>query len=245
MRVPLNTFPGQGVNESLRQDLLALSVRYQPVAVAQDYTFRDNDEIDSLQVNATSAAVSITLPSPTGNRRRRIIKTDSSGNTVTVVGTINGVSNYTLTTQYSWVEVEPTGTSWLIVGSNFGIPPTVGYSEGTWTPSVGGTATYAVQLGHYTRIGRVVHLRGVLAITTIGTGATGIISGLPFSAVTSFSGVIGFWDTLALAPAFLAGYTDGTTFRLTGTTAANVSITDGIAVLGDGAVINFNVTYFI
>lgn len=94
-----------------------VDIRFEPYAVAENYTFTDNDEIDSLQVDATTGNKSITLPSPTGWRRRRVIKTDVSANTVTVVGTINGVANYTLTAQYDLVEVEPTGTAWLIINS--------------------------------------------------------------------------------------------------------------------------------
>lgn len=98
--------------------LRSLSIRFEPYQVAEDYTFTDNDEIDSLQVDATAGNKSIILPSPTGWRRRRVIKTDVSANTVTVVGTINGVANYILNAQYKYVEVEPTGAAWLIVASN-------------------------------------------------------------------------------------------------------------------------------
>ena len=109
-------FPIFGFSDVVQQRTLAgLAVRYEPYAVSQNFTFTPQDEIDSLQVDAASANITVTLPSPTGNRRRRVIKTDSSANTVTVVGTINGVSNYTLASQYDRVEVEPTGTAWLII----------------------------------------------------------------------------------------------------------------------------------
>mgnify|MGYP001559674479 CR=1 FL=1 len=54
------------------------------------------------------------------------------------------------------------------------------YEEGTWTPSIGGTATYDQQTGHYVKTGRVVEVWGVLIINVIGTGSTTTISGLPF-----------------------------------------------------------------
>lgn len=59
------------------------------------------------------------------------------------------------------------------------------YEEGNWTPSVGGSATYTTQIGTYTKIGRLVFIRCLLTINSIGTGSTGTISGLPFTAATS------------------------------------------------------------
>lgn len=90
--------------------------------VTQAYTFSNIDVIDSLQVDATAGAITITLPTPNGNRRRRVIKTDGSANAVTLSagGTIliNGATTFALATQYKYVWVEPTGTKWLIIGSN-------------------------------------------------------------------------------------------------------------------------------
>jgi hypothetical protein len=55
------------------------------------------------------------------------------------------------------------------------------YEEGTWTPSVGGTATYTVQTGTYTKVGRLVHVSVMLTINTIGTGSATQINSLPFT----------------------------------------------------------------
>jgi len=55
------------------------------------------------------------------------------------------------------------------------------YEEGTWTPSVGGTATYSVQSGTYTKIGRQVTVNFAFQINLILTGSTSSISGLPFT----------------------------------------------------------------
>lgn len=108
--------------QTLNQRLSRLEAESTSYAVTQGFTFRETDVIDSLQVNATAGAVTITLPSPTGNRRRRIIKTDVSANAVTVTagGTIliNGATTFALAAQYKYVWVEPTGTKWLIIGSN-------------------------------------------------------------------------------------------------------------------------------
>ena len=54
------------------------------------------------------------------------------------------------------------------------------YEEGTWTPSLGGDATYLAQSGSYTKIGRVVNFKALVYVNLIGTGSTTTISGLPF-----------------------------------------------------------------
>lgn len=92
-----------------------------PFAVSSDFTLTSSDAIDSVQVDATAGAVTIYLPEqPVGNRRRRVIKTDSSANAVTVDGngnSINGASTQSLAAQYDSITVEATGTEWLIVAS--------------------------------------------------------------------------------------------------------------------------------
>jgi hypothetical protein len=62
------------------------------------------------------------------------------------------------------------------------------YEEGTWTPSIGGTATYTYQTGRYTKIGRMVYVSAIFQVNTIGTGSTSQISGLPFSGASGYTG---------------------------------------------------------
>jgi hypothetical protein len=72
------------------------------------------------------------------------------------------------------------------------------YEEGTWTPSVGGTtATYQVQSGVYTKVGRMVFIWFDIHIGSIGNGQTNEIQGLPFTPAQSnqFIGVA-FYDSL-------------------------------------------------
>jgi len=58
------------------------------------------------------------------------------------------------------------------------------YEEGTWTPTVNGTATYSTQDGVYTKIGNVVH--AVFKLVSNGGAGTGqTITGLPFTASPS------------------------------------------------------------
>jgi hypothetical protein len=70
------------------------------------------------------------------------------------------------------------------------------YEEGTWTPTIAGittagTATYSIQTGTYTKIGRMVHVWCEVAWTS-GTGTGNLkVTGLPFS---SSSSSLGAWS---------------------------------------------------
>ena len=61
------------------------------------------------------------------------------------------------------------------------------YEEGTWTPSVGGDATYTTQAGRYTKIGNIVYIQGQINIDLLGTGSASTLSGLPFTSASSTS----------------------------------------------------------
>lgn len=71
-------------------------------------------------VNATSAAITLTLPTPSdmAGRTVRVIKTDSSVNSVTVKGNgttnINGSNTYTLTSQYQNATVKTNNTQYYL-----------------------------------------------------------------------------------------------------------------------------------
>ena len=71
--------------------------------------------------NATTASITITLPATVvAGHRYTIKKVDATANTVTVAGTIDGATNYVISTQYKFVTVLSTSTSgtWHIVGQN-------------------------------------------------------------------------------------------------------------------------------
>lgn len=127
-------------------------------------------------------------------------------------------------------------------------PPIGGYDEGTWTPSVGGTATYNVQSGRYIKIGRFVRASFNLTLNIIGTGSTFAISGLPF-ATSSNSGAetscsityIG----LALASTYVVGQipTGVSTINLYSIAVAGVSMATN-AILGNGTLIYGTCDYY-
>lgn len=62
--------------------------------------------------------------------------------------------------------------------------PVGGYEEGSWIPSLGGSTVYAAQSGSYIKIGRLVRASFFVNVSTIGTGSTSSISGLPFTSAS-------------------------------------------------------------
>jgi hypothetical protein len=62
-------------------------------------------------------------------------------------------------------------------------------TSGTWTPAVGGSATYTAQVGSFLKltvpsVGSVVSFNGTMTINAIGSGSTSIVTGLPFGSST-------------------------------------------------------------
>jgi len=111
------------------------------------------------------------------------------------------------------------------------------YEEGTFTPSIGGTATYTQQTGRYTKIGNRVHVTLRCTVLLRGTGSTYEIAGLPFALSASSPGAavsIGFFMNLATSVYYLSGYASGSGVNLTGTTSLTANVTNAIAAIGNG-----------
>ena len=117
------------------------------------------------------------------------------------------------------------------------------YEEGTFTPSVGGNATYNSQIGKYVKIGRSVTIKLEVHINVIGTGSTSTITGIPFAADTE--------APLALAKAQnLSGSYGDVAARISGftlyymTRQGNVtSAATNTAIHGDGTLIQCSGSY--
>ncbi|MDE2101032.1 MAG: hypothetical protein KGL39_27545 [Patescibacteria group bacterium] len=119
-------------------------------------------------------------------------------------------------------------------------------TSGTWTPSVGGTATYTLQNGSYTIVGNVVTASFDIQINTIGTGSTSTISGLPFTVGSvAGSGSVGFFNTLSQNVLSLNLRADGggNSINVTGLTAASASVPGTLAVIGSATRLTGTVTY--
>lgn len=124
------------------------------------------------------------------------------------------------------------------------------YEEGTWTPTLGGTATYQQQGGTYTRVGRIVHVEGRLIVNSIGTGSTTTVSGLPFTVFNAplgftSKGVVGYFAGIATASTYFSidPFNNGTSFIFNSTSAAQATATYSPAIFGNGTRVDFSLTY--
>jgi hypothetical protein len=121
------------------------------------------------------------------------------------------------------------------------------YEEGTWTPSVGGTATYTAQQGKYTKVGRMVTVRFYMAINNIGTGSTGsYFSGLPFVPADASMGSISLYASLQLTLTTCGCYAEtNSTVYITGNASAVATTSyNGVGVFGNGSGVYGTITYF-
>jgi hypothetical protein len=120
------------------------------------------------------------------------------------------------------------------------------YEEGTWTPSIGGTATYTSQTGTYTKIGNVVTIRGILSILLKGTGSASEITGLPFAGNSNrYAGSVSNYGNLAVNVLFLGTFVQTSTLYFISQTTAGTTVTDTPAILGNSAYVTFSATYLV
>ena len=120
------------------------------------------------------------------------------------------------------------------------------YEEGTWTPSLGGTATYSQQAGTYKKVGGLVYVSAIIQVATLGTGSSSQISGFPFSYTAgprnTFS--VAYWASTVGNISYLAFYlSSGTTGNTIATTAAASTVQDGYGVFQNGTYVIFSGCY--
>lgn len=99
------------------------------------------------QVNATSAAVTVTLPASISSQAIVIKKTDSSVNSVTLSGTINGTGSatYALTKQYQSKQLYADGTGgWLIMAGDLDLSAVAASSTATGFLNAVGTSKLTI-----------------------------------------------------------------------------------------------------
>ena len=120
------------------------------------------------------------------------------------------------------------------------------YEEGTWTPSVGGTATYTAQQATYTKIGRVVHVTAYIQILLIGTGSTIQITGFPFATATTSNFVNCARVQTSATNIVSLNFTVGsTTAQLISRTAAAASDSTGSPIFQNSTLVELNGFYFV
>jgi hypothetical protein len=101
------------------QILDASNLAFSSSSATTNTTLTQTDGINVILINATSGAVTVTLPTAVANAASFIIKkTDSSTNTVTIdaysTETIDGGTTYVLNDQYNYVEIVSNGTNWVV-----------------------------------------------------------------------------------------------------------------------------------
>jgi hypothetical protein len=124
------------------------------------------------------------------------------------------------------------------------------YEEGTWTPSVGGTATYTAQAGSYTKIGNFVKIRFHLNVNVLGTGSTQIISGIPFNPANSdpiiVGGVVTYINNLATSALAIGVYAQAANiYFMTRNTSSTGATTQQVAVIGNSFDVYAEVSYMV
>ena len=119
------------------------------------------------------------------------------------------------------------------------------YEEGTWTPSLGGTATYTTQTGTYTKIGRLVHVSCYLTVSAIGTGSQTQITGLPFNINLSNNDngcTVGYVNGCANSYVSMGFDNYITTININARTAASTS-SGGSPVFTSGTTVSMHMVY--
>ena len=207
-------------------------------------------------INPANAAVAI---SPTGTGTVTINPaTASTMNNVAIGGTTPLTGAFTTVKASTTVGVGAATPSTSGAGITFPATQSAStnantlddYEEGTWTPIVGGDATYNFQNGRYVKIGSVVTINCDISINVIGTGSTQFISGLPFAAnngtnAAPNAGPIGYFAGVNSSVVFISAllFSGNSFISFETLTAANSAANDAAAILKSGTRIIFSITY--
>ena len=117
-------------------------------------------------------------------------------------------------------------------------------SSNVWTPTLGGSATYSAVSGTYTKIGKLVYVRGSITVNAIGSGSTNVISGLPFVVVNSCPGsVSSFSNSSTNVVSLTIEFGGGTSFAQLFSMTAAASGTSANAIFKNGTNVVFSGVY--
>jgi hypothetical protein len=125
------------------------------------------------------------------------------------------------------------------------------YEEGTWTPSIGGTATYTSRYGRYVKIGKMVSVQFAIVVNTLGTGSVELMEGLPFTSenigalYAQQTGCVSYFGSLAVNTIFIAFYiqNNNTNMYFVGKATSGATCDNGIDIFGNGTEIYGSATY--
>jgi hypothetical protein len=125
------------------------------------------------------------------------------------------------------------------------------YEEGTWTPNIGGNASYIHQSGTYVKVGRFVFLSCDIKINAIGTGVATQLNGAPFTPLNTGypqGGIsIMYYDAINTAVTSFNGYINNNNTAITfsgntGTAATTIGL-NGFSVFKNSARVSFSISY--
>lgn len=210
----------------------------------------------NLSVSGTSTLSGLTASTALAlNANKQIVSVTNTGSGNNVLGTSPSIATPTLTGDVSM------STGNLVVGTagkgvDFSASSHAAgmtsellddYERGTWTPSIGGNATYFHQWGSYVKVGRQVTVTGFLYINILGTGSTTTVSGLPFTSSNTYEkGCLSFGEIggLAVNVTSLQGQIPSIAstivfFGFTGASSSNPAA----AIFQNLTVLTFSVTY--
>ena len=110
------------------------------------------------------------------------------------------------------------------------------YEEGTFTPTIGGTATYTAQAGVYTKVGRLVTASFDITILLSGTGDIATVSGLPFAASANVGAAVAvsYFSGLATSAASIYGYVNTSAMAFNTIAAGGGTSPSGAVVITNG-----------
>jgi hypothetical protein len=124
------------------------------------------------------------------------------------------------------------------------------YEEGVWYPNIGGTATYNSQIGHYVRVGDIVHVTANMHINVRGTGSPTVIQGLPFTSYNQNApqGAVNvmYYSGISTSMIWVTGYVvhNNTYMYFSGNTVSSTTIQHNTQnMFQDNTRIDFSATY--
>ena len=187
-------------------------------------------QIEMLSLSGTGI---ITITPPATNTNRAITLPDAAG-AIVVSGTTPSLNGITFpATQSASADANTLDD----------------YEEGTWTPSIGGNATYqAGRSGIYTKIGNIVTCQFQIPISIIGTGSQTTVTGFPFTSANIGSvqtGSVSYYESLAISTIFVSFYIgNNSTSAIFATKAASGTTVDNAPnIFGNSTNIYGAITY--
>ena len=120
------------------------------------------------------------------------------------------------------------------------------YERGTWTPSLGGTATYGFRNGEYVKIGRLVFIQGNIEVSSIGTGSASTVTGLPFAiagALENLGVTVGYFNAINLSVYSISGRITTTQIEFYGFTGPFSNVPSN-GIWKNSARVDFSACYY-